>query len=82
MAAQISPGSGQSKPHAGVTLDVSAIDHAALHDPASTHVEVEPIPWKTGDVGAVKPIDRETPLAAPPRRSAPPAPAAPKGEGS
>jgi polyferredoxin len=65
MSAQTSPGghvagSGQSKPHAGVTLDVGAIDHAALHDPASMHVEVEPIPWKTGDVGAVKAIDRET----------------------
>ncbi len=60
MSAQTSPGSGESKPHAGVTLDVGAIDHAALHDPASMHVEVEPIPWKTGDVGAVKPIDRET----------------------
>jgi hypothetical protein len=64
MSAQTSPSkcaSGQSKPHAGVTLDVSAIDHAALHDPESMHVEVEPIPWKTGDVGAVKAIDRETP---------------------
>ena len=61
-ASQVRPsaGSGQSKPHAGVTLDVRAIDNAALHDPESRHVEVEPIPWKTGDVGAVKPIDRET----------------------
>ena len=67
MAAQVSPGSGQSKPHAGVTLDVSAIDHAALHDPQSMHVEVEPIPWKTGDVGAVRAVDRETPLEQPRR---------------
>jgi polyferredoxin len=76
-----SPGSGQSQPHAGVTLDVGAIDHAALHgSPESldhTHVHVEPIPWKTGAVGAVKPIDRATtwtPVAA---ASAAPAPAAP-----
>ena len=70
-----SRGSGQGTPHAGVTLDVGAIDHASLHDAEHTHVHVEPIPWKTGAVGAVKPIDRETtwtpasPVAALPRPS-------------
>ena len=77
-----SRGSGQGTPHAGVQLDVSAIDHAALHDVDHTHVHVEPIPWKTGAVGAVKPIDRETTwlpagAAASPASPASPAPAAP-----
>lgn len=52
--------STSTPPHAGVSLDVTSIDHAALHDKDHTHVHVEPIPWKTGDVGAVKPIDRDT----------------------
>ena len=37
-------------PHAGVKLDVGAIETAHVH----AHESVEPIPWKTGDVGAVK----------------------------
>ena len=67
----------RASPHAGVSLDVAAIDHAALHDAEHTHVHVEPIPWKTGDVGAVKPIDRDTTLApdAEGRRASAPAPA-------
>src|SRR5436305_6250407 len=58
-----SPGSGQGKPHAGVKLDVGAIENAHVHDHA--HEGVEPIPWKTGDVGVVKAIDRVTPFTSP-----------------
>ena len=75
MAAQTSPGPGgapgaprssESKPHAGVSLDVHALNQAA-HD---LHEDVEPIPWKTGHVGAVGAIDdvpRKPPVAPPPR---------------
>ena len=45
----------QPREHAGVSLDVHAIEHA--HLPIE---HVEPIPWKTGQVGAVAPIDRDT----------------------
>jgi polyferredoxin len=43
--------SSPPKPHAGVKLDVSSIEHTHEH-----HAPVEPIPWK-GDVGAVRPLD-------------------------
>lgn len=45
----------QPREHAGVSLDVHTIEHA--HLPIE---HVEPIPWKTGQVGAVAPIDRDT----------------------
>ena len=48
------PGASRS-PHAGVSLDLAGIEHA--HD---AHPHVEPIPWKTGEVGVVAPLDRDT----------------------
>lgn len=44
-----------SVPHGGVALDLSMIEHGH-HD----HAPVEPIPWKTGDVGVVPPLDLDT----------------------
>lgn len=43
------------KPHAGISLDLSSIEHHA-HD----HAPVEPLNWKTGAVGIVPPLDLET----------------------
>jgi polyferredoxin len=60
MAASPSPSTGGSAfapkavPHAGVALDPSRIEH--VHD----HAPVEPIPWKTGDVGVVPALDLDT----------------------
>ncbi|MDB4945405.1 MAG: Ferredoxin, partial [Labilithrix sp.] len=76
MAASPSQSPESSKPHAGVSLDLHALEHAARQD---LHVDVEPIPWKTGDVGAVKAIDDAPRPAAAPAAAAPAAPApAPK----
>ena len=53
-----SPTSSQSSgdPHAGVMLDLAGLDqHGHEH-----HASVEPIPWKTGDVGVIAPLDLET----------------------
>jgi polyferredoxin len=44
-----------SPKHAGVTLDVAGIEAGAAASDAHPHVE--PIPWKTGRVGAVGAID-------------------------
>ncbi len=59
----------QETPHAHVGLDVHRLD-AELHH--TGHVEVEPIPWKTGRVGVVDPIDRSVPLTVNPVVEAPP----------
>lgn len=43
--------------HAGVVLDLGSIErHSHGHD----HAPVEPIQWKTGEVGVVPPLDIET----------------------
>jgi polyferredoxin len=67
-----------SPPHAGVRLD-PAVAHAHSHgaDPGA-HPDVEPIPWKTGKVGIVPPLDvaMAAPAFAPVSASAPP-PSAP-----
>ncbi len=46
------PQAPEKKPHAGVSLDVHGIE--SVHH---AHEQVEPIPWKTGAVGAVPPLD-------------------------
>ena len=48
-------GKADSPAHAGVALDVGSIERHA-HD----HAPVEPINWKTGEVGIVPPLDIET----------------------
>ena len=45
------------EPHAQVKLDLAAMHRAAG---LAEHETVEPIPWKTGRVGAVAAIDRVT----------------------
>jgi polyferredoxin len=59
--AATSPGSGQGgKPHAQVSLDLAAIDRAARGEAEHANAHVDPIPWKTGEVGVVAPLDRDT----------------------
>ncbi|MDF2696656.1 MAG: Ferredoxin, partial [Labilithrix sp.] len=56
MAAAPSPSPRSGAPaHAGIALDLTSIERQA-HD----HAPVEPIPWKTGDVGVVAPLDVDT----------------------
>ncbi len=66
--------------HAGARLDLAGIDQTLhLHD--HDHSPVEPIPWKTGKVGAVAALDQATalpfvvptaaPVTPPKRRSLP-----------
>ena len=54
----------KTSPHPGVTLDVAGATASTLahiyHDGHDAHDFPEPIPWKTGQVGAIAPIDRDT----------------------
>ncbi len=47
--------------HAGARLDLAGIDQT-LHRHDHDHSPVQPIPWKTGKVGAVAAIDQATAL--------------------
>ncbi|MCW5832334.1 MAG: hypothetical protein KIS78_07850, partial [Labilithrix sp.] len=58
MAASPSP-SARAPAHAGVALDLTAIEPGSARV-AHDHAPVEPIPWKTGDVGVVPPLDLDT----------------------
>lgn len=60
-----SASSAITEPHAGVVLDVAGIESIERAGDA-LHAHVEPIPWKTGEVGAVAPIDRDTSWSLPP----------------
>ena len=57
--------------HAGVRLDPAALTgHAALRSHDHAHEDVAPIPWVTGRVGVVAPLDRDTSWSPAPRAAA------------